>query len=469
MKKLLALISAALILVSLLPAAHALQGNSVVYDQDEYEKLTEFFDFVDADGVRNGDKIAPDFPPEDPDDWIVFTTPYYIQGVFWSDDGHEAHVTSIELASFSLAGELDLSGFEWLEDVFIMDNELTGIDVSGSEQLDSLICSMNELTHIELDDTPSLEMLELEENRITAIDLSGCPSLNWLNCGDNELSEIDLSPCPGINILNCFSNELTDIDVSGCDALEILDCSRNMINELDISGNAWINDLNVSGNPISSLDLTHAAYLESLNCSDTGITELDLSKNRYLYGIDCVNTGITKLDLSRANELFLDEVRAEGSGTICCVETGYYTLVTAEPGEGSRFVGWYSADGKLLTRDMEFGGAAEFDDETDDIIAPDPVAATGEKVWIAVFDDGSAEPTDPPAEPTEPPAEPVEPTDPVEPTEPTDPDEPAEPVTDDPGAPQSGSGSYSALGIALAVFGSAAIIAAGVKMKKKDE
>lgn len=447
MKKLIAALIAGILMLSLFPAALAQGTGTVVYDQEEYDKLMAFFDYVGSDGVRNGDRIAPNFPPEDPEQWAV-PAAYDIIGVFWSDDGHEAHVTRIDLNSLWLEGELDLSDFDWLEDVYCFDNRISGVDVSGSTQLETLVCAMNMITHIELENTPSLGELDIEENMVSSLDLSGCPGLNRLLCSVNELEELDVTGCPRLDTLACYSNILTELDLTKCPELEYLDCSMNMLTELDISHNRSLQELTVADNPLTELDVNKAPNLLSLNCSSTDITELDLSRHEMLEDLRCSNTKVKKLDLRAAEMLVLDEVRAESEGFIGYVDNGFYTRVSARPDEGSRFIGWYNEAGELLSTDPDFGGIGDENGDEEEP-GPNPIEMTGEKVWIARFEDGGTEPAEPePTEPGEP--EPIEPA-------------PTEIVS--PGAPQSGSLSIAWLGLAAVIAGAGAVIAA----KKKND
>lgn len=97
------------------------------------------------------------------------------------------HVTKIEWKDKHLAGALDLSGFDALQEVNISRNNLTGLVVNANPALTALDASRNKLTSFSSDNCPALTELKIYRNRLTDIDLSGTTALKTLNCSNNLL------------------------------------------------------------------------------------------------------------------------------------------------------------------------------------------------------------------------------------------------------------------------------------------
>ncbi len=166
------------------------------------QRLREFLETADINGVKNGDKVNP--YGYDPDDAATWT------GLDW--DGPS--VTGIMWMGLDLAGVLDLSGLDRLAILFCSDNSLTGLNLGG--------CS-------------ALAVAECARNSLTMLNLSGGVSLKRLDCGDNSLTSLDLGDCIDLEQLFCTQNHLSGISLSNNTSLTELKTSDNPIEYIEVN------------------------------------------------------------------------------------------------------------------------------------------------------------------------------------------------------------------------------------------
>ena len=288
---------------------------SGVYHENDYGKLRAFLELPNG-STKNGYYINRSYDPDDPTTWT---------GVRWTDDDTK-RVSYIGWASssYSLVGDLDLSGFTEVYNLSLNSNELTSIDISGCINLEYLYCCYNQISNLTIFDCPNLWEISCHNNKLTSLEVSDCEGLVVLNCCKNELSALDLGNVHLLEEFYCFNNKLTEIELSNNTLLEKLDCSNNQLSELDLSNNSLLEEvycsnnqlseldlsnnillkkLACSNNQLSELDLSNSPELEELNCGFNLLTELDLSNNRYLKSFCCDSNQITELDLSKSTRL----------------------------------------------------------------------------------------------------------------------------------------------------------------------
>ena len=82
-----------------------------------------------------------------------------------------------------------------------------------------LYCRGNSLTSLDLSRNTALTIVDCSGNQLTSLDASGCPALEKLFCEGNRLTSLDLSRNTALKILTCDENQLTDLDVSACPLL----------------------------------------------------------------------------------------------------------------------------------------------------------------------------------------------------------------------------------------------------------
>ena len=123
MKKLVSALLAALMLVGIglcaIPKnAFALPRKDVTvpegYPEYEYLALVDILEQVDANGVKNGYKLNPDYDPEDPDTWVGVSEDggWVPQMINWNydPDTDSNYCGSIDFTDCGMVGTLYLAG-----------------------------------------------------------------------------------------------------------------------------------------------------------------------------------------------------------------------------------------------------------------------------------------------------------------------------------------------------------------------
>lgn len=313
-KKILSIALALLMLVSLLPAAHADWTVPAGYAEDEYNQLAAFLEIEDADGVKNGTKLNEEYDVNVPatwgDGWVFFAygdTPYHVMSIGWDGRYMDA----------ALVGELDISGFSNLFQLNLEHQEITAVDAS---------------------DCPELGDVDISGGIVQTADFSNCETLNHLICNDNRLTSLNVSGCTGIMTgIICDKNLLTSLDVSDCSQMVTLICHDNQL---------------------TSLNVKNCAALSSLNAQNNALTEIDLSDCASLKVLNLTGNALKRIDMSACSQLHLDTVTAAGPGTVGVWDTlmngGAFTHLYAYPNEGAKFIGWYNPAGELLSTDPDW-------------------------------------------------------------------------------------------------------------------
>lgn len=151
------------------------------YDAHDYQTIRGFLE-LSVDGVKNGEKINPEYSPDDPETWT---------GVTW-DGVSSRRVKEIAWTEKGLAGIMNLSGCTALQKLTCDGNQLTGLVVNGCEALKGINCKNNYLTQLEFSDCPVLEILDCGFNPFTALTISG-----------SQWREINLNNCEALQKLIC--------------------------------------------------------------------------------------------------------------------------------------------------------------------------------------------------------------------------------------------------------------------------
>ncbi len=194
-----ALVAAVILSAAIMPSYALYIRETRGYDA---QRLREFLEIADINGVKNGDKVNP--YGYDPDDAATWT------GLDW--DG--SSVTGIMWMGLDLAGVLDLSGLDRLAILFCPDNSLTGLNLGGCSALAVAECARNSLTMLNLGSGVSLKRLDCSGNSLTSLDLGDCIDLEQLFCSDNYLSRISLSNNTSLTELRTADNPLEHIEAN---------------------------------------------------------------------------------------------------------------------------------------------------------------------------------------------------------------------------------------------------------------
>ena len=315
-KRLLALLLALLLCVSLLPATALAEGE---------DEETGTIALVEEPDGENGaiatapEKSDPEALPEEaaagdiPIDEAHFPDKAFrayvsenfdADGNGWLSDEERAGVISIDLFYLEASRLTGIEHFTALQSLMCWYSKLTELDLSGNPALKSLDCSHNhQLTELNVRANGALEKLICNNNSLTELDLSGNPALQSLECGSNDLGNLELRGCHALRTLYCREAGLTELNISGCAALESVVCSDNSLTALDLSGNPELKTLDCASNALTALDLTNNPALTFLDCSDNSLTALDLSANPALGTLYCNNNSLSGLNISANTEL----------------------------------------------------------------------------------------------------------------------------------------------------------------------
>ena len=145
------------------------------------------------------------------------------------------YLTSLERLYVQCTGvtALDLSANGSLETLVLTDDPgLTELSLSGPALLTGLMIERCEnLTSLSITGMPSLTRIEVNENKKLAnLTLSDLPALRYVDCSKNALTSLTLS-LPALEVLNCEENLLASLDLSGCEKINSLSCTRNSFTE----------------------------------------------------------------------------------------------------------------------------------------------------------------------------------------------------------------------------------------------
>ncbi len=361
--------------------------------------------------------------------------------------------------------ELDVSKNPDLAYLYCTDNELEFLDVSNNPSLWWFYCGGNKLTELDLTNNPALGPFVCDNNMLTSLDLSNNTALWSVDCHNNELTELILPAeavgmFGGISSIDCSNNHLTELDLPNMEVLELLNCTGNEIAELDLSSCTTVTELYCADNRLTELDVTGLDALNILCFGGNSITAIDLSSNTSLFILDGdymseialhsdgyeweENLHLYPIDIALdtdGNGMVRAELAADVDEDSVFFPKPYINaraIISARANEGFTFVGWFDAEGNLVSEEAEL-----------------TYTEAGLTIDLtAKFEENAVEPTEVPVEPTE---EPVEPTEaPVEPTEvPVGPT--PEPTT--PPTPSTGAFSIAGIGI-MTIIAGAGVVAA---------
>ena len=283
-KRLLSLLLALMMCVSLLPATALAEG------EDEAAGTIRLADAPDGENGAIATAPEKSDPEALPEEAAAGDIP--IDEAHFPDKAFRAYVSE----------NLDTDG-----DGALSETEraaVTSIEVSDK--------GMEDLTGIEY--FPAVTYLNCRGNNLPALNVSSIPDLTYLDCSFNSLAELDVRANTALADLNCSVNALAELDVSANTALTVLDCSSNHLTSLDVSANTALRALYCSDNSLAELDVSANTSLQQLSCKSNGLAALYVHANTKLRNLYCYNTQITALDISSNEALasaFLTGTRTE--------------------------------------------------------------------------------------------------------------------------------------------------------------
>ncbi len=334
-KRILTIIICIMLIIMALPVtALAYDYGGYTYNNNDYNKLRAFLETESAEaGVKNGEKINPGgYDPDDPATWT---------GVDWNQDGDTYKGVMYigyhdEWTDMSLAGSLDLSGFDFLERVYVGQNQISSINVSGDSNLVYLHCYANQLT---------------------ALDCAGLAALDQLNCSVNNISALDVSTNTALTALWCAVNNLTALDVSANTELSSLDYSNNDLPSVDISHNTNINLLGCISTGTSSLDISSLNLL-ALFCDGNELTSLDLAASTWLNFLTFTDNRMPAINATICGNDVSLTARGDGYVELYRYFTGEY-YANAVACTGKTFFNWTDESGTIVSTNPKYNLSAD--------------------------------------------------------------------------------------------------------------
>ena len=208
---------------------------------------------------------------------------YLLRAVHWNDK--------------KLSGDLDLSGFEILKNIFCGANELNSLNVTGSIAIVNMDCPENNLQALDLTTNINLEQICFKNNNVTEIDVSNNKKLTYFVCTGNQLETLDLSGLDQLSTCYCVQNNLTNLTLNNCKLLRELWCMYNNLTTLDISGKRYLRKVACSKNNISDLNVLNCDFLDSIDCSTNNLQNIDFSGCVELRSINCSNNIVENIKI----------------------------------------------------------------------------------------------------------------------------------------------------------------------------
>lgn len=153
-----------------------------------------------------------------------------ITNIYWNTDIPK-RLIKIYWDSKQLKGNLDLSNFSALTDLYCRETWITSLNVSGCTALQYLHCwSYESLKFANVSTCTSLTELSFSSGLWhQSFDLSKNTALKYLRFGQIGLKSIDVSQNKALTKLELGYNDLTSLDVSKCTALKYLSVQNNRL------------------------------------------------------------------------------------------------------------------------------------------------------------------------------------------------------------------------------------------------
>lgn len=267
------------------------------------------------------------------------------KNLMYVDGINQLNVSSILIGEAERLVELDISGSEFVEGVYLGNNTMlqklklnncpklgaktvdNTVDVSKCINIKHIDISNTKLTTLVLSDKGgSLEYLNCSNTKLTSFTISNqeyLANFDITSCPD--LSYIYVTNCSSLENLNCSNGNLIEFDVKGCNKLDTIDISGNArLETSNLSGSqnlvnlyaqncTNLNTLNVSETKLINLNITNCLNLINLNLNFTNINTLDLSTLLKLKNLYLKNTpSLTSLTLPNTSIIELIELNNSG-------------------------------------------------------------------------------------------------------------------------------------------------------------
>ncbi|CAI2168951.1 2370_t:CDS:2 [Funneliformis geosporum] len=240
-----------------------------------------------------------------------------------------ALIKELDITYKNLAGELDLSDFVNLEELYCEVNNLTNLNINNCRNLRKLDCCVNQLVNLNLINLSNLEEVYCNANELIKLELNNLPNLKVLRCRDNYLTSLNYSVLnlTKLTDLRISNNNLKEQDLAvfskftNLESLVIGNTDKDKIRQgkynkftgslEPLKGLTKLETLNISNTDLD-LGLEHLPNnIERIYCSfserpESQIKALDLSDKGLegfinLKDLFCSNNRLTNLDLTGLN------------------------------------------------------------------------------------------------------------------------------------------------------------------------
>ena len=299
------------------------------YNENDFQKLSNFMETEDSNGIKNGVKMQTYNVPYNPTDPTTWGGGSDIAGWVLTPDGKR--LTYLRIQYRNTVGDLDLSGCAFLSEVNCDENQLDHLILSDNELLTTINCSNCGLLEISLDGCLALKNLRCRQNKFSSLDVSACTKIEEIDCGENQIQSLTLPKANTLTRIFCDNNRITSLDASGLSNLAVLHCAYNEIKTLNLSGATSLSFLSCTNNQLEELDLSSCTALTELNCTNNRLSALDVSNLGMLGKLTCnknrlkelsVNTGLYSLDCSDNPLSKFDPSMLTNLGTLNCNRIG---------------------------------------------------------------------------------------------------------------------------------------------------
>ena len=284
-------------------------------------RLLDFFDIVDENGISNLDK--------------VHKYQKILRRVETTDKNKSVEAVENNAANGDIPNGIIMKNGKIIglgihiynEDVYPLKSfeinlrncDLIGeLDISDCTYMVFLDLYHNRITSVKSKNMPSMRIFGVQDNRLESIDVSEMPSCQGIDAGMNRLKTIDVSHNPELVELYINDNAFTEIDLSHNPKLKYFYCHNNHITELDTRANPLLRHLNATGNPMKNIRSLAPQREEKLPLE--------------LYADEGGCVGL------KFNPVYNAQWKETGEW-----QQSYY----AYPDEGFRFYGWYENGEKV--------------------------------------------------------------------------------------------------------------------------
>ena len=219
-------------------------------------RLLDFFDIVDENGISNLDK--------------VHKYQKVLRRVKTTDKSKSVEAVESNTAVGDIPNGIIMENGKIIglgihiynEDVYPLKSfeinlrncDLIGaLDISDCTDMVFLDLYHNRITSVKSKNMPSMRIFGVQDNLLETIDVSEMPACQGIDAGMNKLKEIDVSHNPELVELYINDNAFTDIDLSHNPKLKYFYCHNNHITDLDTRTNPLLRHLNATGNPMKRI------------------------------------------------------------------------------------------------------------------------------------------------------------------------------------------------------------------------